>query len=72
MILHSDGTLYPPGMETVPKRAAVLRANRYMADHSGCLISYARHPASNARDLAEYARKREKRGRIKIALLSPS
>ena len=28
-----DGTFYPPGMERVPKRAAIVRANRYMADH---------------------------------------
>ncbi len=25
-----DGTFYPPGMEAVPKRAAIVRANRYM------------------------------------------
>ena len=29
-----DGTFYPPGMETVPKRVAIVKANRYMADHS--------------------------------------
>ncbi len=42
-----DGTFYPPGMETVPKRAAIVRANRYMVDHSDYLIAYAWHPASN-------------------------
>lgn len=66
-----DGTLYPPGMETVPKRAAILRANRYMVEHSGYLIAYARHPASNARELAEYAQRRERRGGIRVTLLSP-
>ncbi len=25
-----DGTFYPPGMEAVPKRGAIVRANRYM------------------------------------------
>ena len=44
-----DGTFYPPGMETVPKRAAIIRANRYMVEHSDYLIAYAWHPASNAR-----------------------
>ncbi len=33
-----DGTRYPPGMETVPKRAAIIRANRYMVEHSGCRL----------------------------------
>lgn len=65
-----DGTFYPPGMETVPKRAAIVRANRYMVDHSDYLIAYAWHSASNAWDLVEYARKREKQGRIMITLLS--
>ena len=25
-----DGTFYPPGMETVPKRVAIVRVNRYI------------------------------------------
>ena len=66
-----DGTLYPSGMETVPKHAAILRANRSMVDHSEYLIAYARHPASNARNLAEYPQGRERRGKIKITLLTP-
>ena len=37
-----DGTFYPPGMETVPKRAAIVRANRYMVEHSDYLIAYVR------------------------------
>jgi len=64
-----DGTFYPPGMETVPKRAAIVRANRYMVDHSDYLIAYAWHPASNARELVEYARQREKQGFICVRLL---
>lgn len=64
-----DGTFYPPGMESVPKRAAIVRANRYMVDHSNFLIAYAWHPASNARDLVEYAQRRERRGHICVRLL---
>jgi len=67
-----DGTFYPPGMETIPKRAAIVRANRYMVDHSGYLIAYAWHPASNAWDLVEYARAKEKRGLIKTTRLPQS
>ena len=65
-----DGTFYPPGMETVPKRAAIVRANRYMVDHSDYLIAYAWHSASNAWGLVEYARRREERGLIRVTLLS--
>lgn len=53
-----DGTFYPPGMETVPRRLAIVRANRYMADHADYLIAYAWHPASNAWDLVRYAQKK--------------
>ena len=65
-----DGTFYPPGMETVPKRAAIVRTNRYMVDHSDFLIAYAWHPASNARELVEYAQRQERKGVIKITTLS--
>lgn len=53
-----DGTFYPPGMESVPRKFAIVRANRYMADHVDYLIACAWHPASNARNLLEYARKK--------------
>lgn len=64
-----DGTFYPPGMETVPKRAAIVRANRYMVEHSEYLIAYAWHPASNAREVVEYAQKLGKRGMIQVIIL---
>ena len=53
-----DNTFYPPGMEKVPRRLAIARANRYMVDHVDYLIAYAWHPASNARDLMAYAQKK--------------
>lgn len=53
-----DGTYYHPNMECVPRRVAIVRANRYMVDHVDYLIAYAWHPASNARDLVEYALKK--------------
>ena len=52
-----DGTFYPPGMECVPRRLAILKANHYTVDHSDCIVAYVRHPG-NARNLLEYARKR--------------
>ena len=54
-----DSTFYPPGMEAVPKRLAIVRANRYMVDHCDYLIAYAR-TVGNSRELVEYARKRGK------------
>lgn len=53
-----DNTFYPPGMEKVPRKFAIVRANLYMVNHVDYLIAYAWHPASNARNLMEYAQKR--------------
>lgn len=64
-----DSSFYPPGMERVPKKLAIVRANRYMVEHSGFLIAYTWHPASNSRELVEYAKKRERRGLIQVTML---
>lgn len=64
-----DNTFYPPGMESIPRRFAIVRANRYMVDHVNYLIAYAWHPASNARELVEYAKKRERRNLITVTEL---
>ena len=53
-----DNSFYPPGMENVPRRFAILRANRYMADHCDYLIAYVWHTASKARELMEYAERK--------------
>ena len=53
-----DGTFYPPGMESVPRKFAIVQANRNVIDHVNYLIAYAWHPASNARNLVEYAERR--------------
>ena len=52
-----DGTYYPEGLEKVPRRYAIVRANEIMAKQSDWLISYVRHGASNSRRILEYARK---------------
>ena len=67
-----DGTFYPPGMEQVPRRFAIVRANSYMVGHAEYLIAYVWHPASNARKLVEMAKKRELKNRIKVTVLSVS
>ena len=55
-----DNTFYPPGIERVPRRFAIVQANRYMIDHMDCFIAYVWHPASNARELLEYVKKKKK------------
>ena len=65
-----DGTFYPPGMETVPRLAAIVRANHYMVDNSTHLIAYAWHPASNARELVEFAQRREHLGLLHVTILA--
>ncbi|MGN1154700.1 MAG: hypothetical protein ACI4TK_00835 [Agathobacter sp.] len=67
-----DSTFYPPNMERVPRRLAIIRANRYMVDHAEYLIAYAWHPASNSRELLEYALKREKRKQIHVTRIEPN
>jgi len=64
-----DDSFYPPGLDQVPKKAAITRANRYMVEHSDYLIAYAWHPASNALNLFKYAWKRERKGLICVTTL---
>ena len=65
-----DRSFYPTGMERVPRKFAILRANRFMVDHADYLIAYAWHPASNAQNLLEYALKREKKGLIHVTRIN--
>lgn len=65
-----DNSFYPPGMERVPRKMAIVRANRYMVDNVDYLIAYAWHPASNARELVEYAERRAIAGLICVENLA--
>ena len=66
-----DSTFYPPGMESVPRKVAIVRANRYVVDHVDYLIAYAWHPVSNAQEMVKYAKRREKKGFLFITLIKP-
>ena len=61
-----DGTYYPQGVESVPRRLAIVRANRRMIDECDYLVAFVWHPVSNAHKFLEYARCREKRGLIRV------
>lgn len=66
-----DSTFYPPEMESVPRKAAIIRANRYVVDHVNYLIAYVWHPVSNAWELVEYAKRRAKKDALVITLIKP-
>ena len=64
-----DDSLYPEGMERVPKRVAIVQANRYMIEHSNYIIAYANGRIGNTRSLMEYAKKQESKGLLRIVNL---
>ena len=51
-----DDIYYPEGMEFVPHRAAIVRANEKTISESGFLITYMVHTASNTEKFVKYAR----------------
>ena len=61
-----DGTYHPDGLESTPKRYAIVHANRIMVDTSDWLVCYVHHGASNSRKLLEYAQRRAAKGLIQI------
>ncbi len=63
-----DGTYYP-WTEAIPKRPAIVKTNRHMADTCDYLIAYVRHSFGNSGQLAEYARKREAKGLLHVTVL---
>ena len=65
-----DGSMYPEGQERVPRRLAIVRANRYALEHSSYLITYAWQPGSNARKLLEYADKLAEKGTLAVVNLA--
>ena len=52
-----DGTLYPEGMESVPRKLAIVKANQYMVRSANTVICYVNH-FGNTRALLELAQTR--------------
>ena len=52
-----DGTYYPEGLEKVPRKYAIVKANEIMAKQSDWLVAYVRHGASNSRKILDIAQK---------------
>ena len=65
-----DASFYPPDMETVPKRFAIVKANEYMIRNSEYLICYYRGLVGKTRDFVELAMRRERRGLMHVCNLA--
>lgn len=61
-----DGSYYPWEDERIPKRLAIIKTNQRMVDTCDYLITYAYHFLGGTGQIVEYARKREKRGLIRV------
>jgi hypothetical protein len=54
-----DNSFYPP-LEKVPRRYAIVRANKYMIDTADSIICYVKH-IGNTRNLLAYAQRRQQK-----------
>ena len=61
-----DGTYHPDGLESTPRKYAIVRTNKIIIDSCDWLVCYVRHGASNSRNLLEYAGRRADKERIQI------
>lgn len=64
-----DEIYYPDGMESVPARYAIVKANQKMIRQSKYLVIYAHYAGSNSKKILEYALCRAKKGLINIFLI---
>lgn len=55
-----EPTLFPEGLEAVPKRYAISKRNRWMVEVSDSVICYIRHWQGGAASAVEYAKRKKK------------
>ena len=67
---HFDDTYYPMGLETVPRRYAIKKANHAVLEESDYLICYVCREGGNAAELLRHAQRMEKKGWITIINLA--
>jgi len=65
-----EGTYYPPELESVPRRCAIIRANQFMIKSVDYLICYDKGYVGNTRELVTIAQGQEKEGLIHIENLA--
>lgn len=54
-----DRTVYPP-LETVPRRFAISRRNRWMVESSDVIVAYVMHDWGGAAAMLQYAKQKKK------------
>ena len=54
-------SVYPEGIETVPRKFAIIYRNKWMLNKSDTVICYVTHPTSGAGQFVELAEKQGKR-----------
>lgn len=59
-----DDSIYPEGLEFVPERFAIIKANQDIINRIDHLIVYDYHGTGNTRKLIDYAKTRELRGEL--------
>lgn len=55
-----EHTILPEGLETVPRRFAISRRNKWMLDQADTVVTYVTHPSSGAYQIKETAIKKGK------------
>lgn len=64
-----NGSYYPEGMESAPRRVAIVKANRYVLENVEYLIAYVTHRFGNVWNLIDYAENRRRNNRLEICIL---
>lgn len=59
-----NATLYPEGMETVPPRFAIVKANQIMLKDADAVICYVKHPGNTEKLLQMAMTQKRKRGLV--------
>jgi hypothetical protein len=54
-----DFSIYPP-IETVPRKAAIIKRNEFMVDNGDVVVAYVKHGWGGAAHTLEYAPKKNK------------
>ena len=57
---YEDNTIYPEGLELVPKRYAIKKRNEWMIDNSDYVVCHVTNTFSNAHKFREYAIRKNK------------
>lgn len=58
---YEDNTIYPEGLELVPKRFAIKKRKEWMIDNSDYVVCHVKHTHSNAIKFREYAIRKNKK-----------